>query len=238
MIGVKQLLIILTGAILFLAGLWFFTREGKEDIGIGNSNEKSIFRDMNDQIVKFGETEYNEDQLAKIKTDITAAEMADQLDPREVKSLNDILNNSLTKSLNLSFSNIFPSSCFESNELTKIVRLLENQKPKNGSEADVNIQKYYNVKKFKSLGTKLDSWMRMKYSLAFEDEVDRIYNLNGVSSCNGCRSLKVKLISRLDDLKRMDVRYADQAKSGRFRCTTFEESSYYYQLLIGKGECP
>ena len=237
MIGVKQLAIILTGAILFISGLWYFTREGKDDIGISYSEEKSTFRDMNDRIVEFGEKEYNEDQQAKIRTDITAAEMANQLDVHEVKSLNNKLNNSLKKSLNLSFNSLFSSSCFETSEFTKIIRLLEKQTPRN-KEANDNIQKHYNVKKFKSLDTKMNILMRCKYSSSYKEEIDIVFSLNGVSSCKGCRTLKVKFLRDLNDLKKMDLRYEDQVNRGRYLCSAFAYESYYYQLLIDIGECP
>ena len=67
----------------------------------------------------FGDVDYNEDQLALIKSDIAAAEMADQLEVEEVTALNIILNSSLMKSLNLSFKNLFSTSCYESSKFTK-----------------------------------------------------------------------------------------------------------------------
>lgn len=240
MIGGKQLLIILIGASLFLGGLWFFTREDNNDIGIGLSDESSeVYKEINNKIVAFGDVDYNEDQLAKIKADITAAEMADQLETEEVTSMYITLNSSLMKSLNLSFNNLFSTSCYETGKLTSIVSLLKNQNEVNeNTEAINNIDKYNNVRAFKSLETKVKTWMNMEYSGAYKDEVERKFALSGVSSCNGCHKLKVEILNELKDLEKMDIRYKDQVKRNKYYCTVFEGNKHYYNLLVNNGHCP
>ncbi|PWL32673.1 MAG: hypothetical protein DCO96_03760 [Fluviicola sp. XM-24bin1] len=237
MIGVKQLLIILVGATMFVLGLWYFTRESKDDIDVNNSQETTSFRELNNRIVEFGTTEYSEDDLSEIKADITAAEMADQLDANETKSLNRNLSNSLVKSLNLSFKNLYNAHCFETEKYRHIVGLLENQNT-NNKEALDNIQKYYNVKKFKALESTLDVWMQSEYSVSFEDQMERLFTLSGVSECDDCGRLKVRLKSSLSNLKKMDLRYKDQLRTGRYRCAAFEQDSYYYRELQKEAHCP
>ena len=106
------------------------------------------------------------------------------------------------------------------------------------TEAENNIDKYNNVRAFKLLETKVATWMNMEYSGTYIEEIERRFALRGVSSCYGCRRLKVELLSELKDLEKMDIRYKDQVKRNKYYCSVFEGNKHYYDLLVNNGYCP